>query len=131
MHTIQLDAVTLDFLEDDMVHAHFKDGHVGTVEDVKEMFIAIHLERKGRKALLMVSVGNGSTLSNEARAYASSEESNSVIAADAIIVRDFSHQLTANVFIRHHRPHRPIKLFPDLESAKKWLGTQHHLVTLP
>jgi hypothetical protein len=34
---------------------------------------------------------------------ASSKESNTVIAADAIIVRDFGHQLSANAFVRHNR----------------------------
>ena len=128
MHTINTDACTITFRDDDVVHAHFKDGRTGTMEDVKEMFVAIRLERKGRKALLMVSVGQGASLSNEARTYASGEESNVVIAADAILVRDFGHQLSANAFMRHNKPPRPIKLFTDEKNALKWLLEQRHLI---
>lgn len=126
--TIELDAVVLDFLDGDVVHAHFRDGRVGSVADVKEMFDVMMHERQGRKALLVVSVGDGASLSNEARAYASSKESNAFVAADAIVVRDFAHQLSANAFVRHNRPHRPVQLFPDRDSAIAWLLQQRHLI---
>ena len=126
--TIELDAVVLDFLDGDVVHAHFHDERVNSVADVKEMFDVMMHERQGRKALLVVSVGDGASLSNEARAYASSKESNAFVAADAIVVRDFAHQLSANAFVRHNRPHRPVQLFPDRDSAIAWLLQQRHLI---
>lgn len=125
---MELSACTIDFLDHDVVHAHFKDGLNVDVPEVKALLQAIASERNGRKALLMVSVGEGTKLTNEARAFASSEESCAYIAADAIIVRDFEHQLAANVFVRHHRPHRPIRMFGDRESAIAWLKEQHHLI---
>ncbi len=128
MHVVTLEACTVAFLEGDIVHTHFEDDHMVTPEEVQAMFDAIEAERKGRKALLMVSVGNNTTMSNEARAHASAEASNKYIAADAIVVRDFAHNLTANVFVRHHKPHRPIQMFPDQEKALEWLKQQHHLV---
>ncbi|MEO8067157.1 MAG: hypothetical protein ABI599_05645 [Flavobacteriales bacterium] len=128
MRTIELDVCTLTFVDEDIVHAHFKDGHTVSPEEVHAMFEAIASERKGRKALLVVSVGVNSTLSNEARTYASSPESSKYIAADAIVVRDFGHQLTANVFVRYNKPQRPIQLFGDMESAIVWLGQHRDLV---
>lgn len=128
MHAVELDSCTISFMDGDIVHTHFKDGHLVSPDDVHKMFDAIEAERKGRKALLMVSVGIGTTMSNEARAYASSPESSKYIAADAIVVRDFGHQLAANVFVRHHKPGRPIQMFPDRDSALAWLQTQHHLI---
>lgn len=128
MRTVDLKAVTVSFLEGDVVHAHFKDGMVGSVDDVKDLFAAIERERGGRKALLMVSVGVGSSMTNEARAMASGPEGNHVIAADAIIVRDFGHQMSANAFVRYNRPGRPAQLFPDQASALAWLAQQHHLI---
>lgn len=128
MRTIELDVCTLIFIDEDIVHAHFKDGHTVSAAEVHEMFEAIAAERKGLKALLVVSVGENSTLSNEARTYASSEESSRFIAADAIVVRDFGHQLTANVFVRYNKPQRPIQLFGDMESAVAWLGQHRGLV---
>lgn len=128
MRTIELDVCTLTFIDDDVVHAHFKDGHTVSPEEVHTMFEAAAEGRQGRKVLLVVSVGVGSTLSNEARQYASSPESSKYIAADAIVVRDFGHQLTANVFVRYNKPQRPIQLFGDMDSALSWLKQQRHLV---
>jgi hypothetical protein len=127
--TIALHTCLLTFLENDVVHSHFKDGMTGTVEDLIEMFTTISAERNDRKALLMVSFGEQATLTNEARAYASGEESNAHFAADAIIVRDFGHQMSANAFVRHNKPRRPIQLFPDVDSARAWLLEQRHLIT--
>ena len=118
----------MSFLEGDIVHTHFKDDHLVSPEDVQKMFDAIEAERKGKKALLLVSVGLNTTMSNEARAYASSPGSSKYIAADAIVVRDFGHQLAANVFVRHHKPDRPIKMFPDQVGALAWLKEQHSLI---
>ncbi|MBP6573178.1 MAG: hypothetical protein KA230_01895 [Flavobacteriales bacterium] len=128
MHAVELGACTVTFLGEDVVHTHFKDHHLVTPEEVQLMFDAIEADRKGRKVLLMVSVGEGTTMSNEARAHASSEASCKYIAADAIVVRDFSHQLAANVFVRHHKPHRPIQMFGDSHSALAWLKEQRHLI---
>ncbi len=128
IQTVELEACTVSFLEGDIVHTHFREHRIVSPDEVQLMFDAIEAERMGRKVLLMVSVGEGTTMSNEARAHASSPLSNRLIAADAIVVRDFGHQLAANVFVRHHKPGRPIQMFPDQESALAWLAQQHHLV---
>lgn len=128
MHVVELEACTVAFLDGDVVHTHFKDGHLVQTEEVQAMFDVIEQERNGRKALLMVSVGEGTSMTGEARAHASSETSCKYIAADAIVVRDFVHQLAANVFVRHNKPHRPIQMFPDQEKALAWLKEQHHLI---
>ncbi|MBL8000384.1 MAG: hypothetical protein JNL05_00360 [Flavobacteriales bacterium] len=129
LRVIDLRACTLSFLTDDVVHAHFKDGMTGAVTDLKEMFAAIARERGGHKALLMVSFGDQAALTNDARNYASGEDSNRHFAADAIIVRDFGHQMSANAFVRVNKPQRPIRLFPDEESAMAWLLEQRGLIT--
>lgn len=128
MREVDLDFCTISFLENDVAHTHFKGDRMISADQVQEMFEAIEKERSGRKVLLMVSVGLGATMSNEARAYASSEDSCKYIAADAILVRDFGHQLTANVFVRHHKPHRPIQMFNDKSKALDWLAMQRNLI---
>lgn len=121
-------ALELSFGDRDVVHAHFKDEVLGTVNDVHELFDIIGRERNGRKGLLVVTMGEHATLTNEARALASGPEGDRVLAADAIVLRDFGHQLAANAFVRHNRPVRPTKLFQDMESALMWLEEQHHLI---
>lgn len=118
---VDLDACEIEFLDNGIVHTHFKDGKLVQESDVGSMFDEIRSVLSGQKCLLLVSTGTDATLTNEARALASSASSNDIIAADAIVVRDFYHQLTANVFIRHNKPNRPIKWFPSKESAVKWL----------
>ncbi len=128
MSTIDLSACTLTLVDEDVVHAHFKDGLTAGPEAVDEMFDAIRGLRKGRKALLMVTVGNGASLTNEARNHASSDAGSEILAADAIVVRDFGHQMSANAFVRHNKPKRPIQLFPDATSAIAWLQQHRHLI---
>jgi hypothetical protein len=128
MHVVELEACTMAFLDGDVVHTHFKAEHLVRPDEVQAMFDVLEQEHRGRKVLLMVSMGDGTTLTGEARALASSEGSSRLIAADAIVVRDFGHQLAANVFVRHNKPHRPIRLFPDQEKALEWLKENHHLI---
>lgn len=131
MRTIELEACTLLFMDNDVVHVHFRDGVVAGASEVDRMFDTIAAERDGRKVLLLVTVGQGASLSNEARAQASGERGSELIAADAIVVRDFGHQLSANAFVRHNRPKRPIQLFADRESALAWLLEQRGLIDRP
>lgn len=125
---VELDACSVTFMEGDVVHTHFKDGHTVQDSEVQSMLDVVDAQRKGHKVLLLVTVGEGTTMTNEARALASGADANRYIAADAIVVRDFGHQLAANVFVRHHKPARPIQMFPDKESALAWLSQQRHLI---
>lgn len=125
---IELKAVRLTFMPDDVVHAAFRAGEPASDVDVRAMFEAIGEERGGRKCLFMVSFEVGAGLSNEARQLASSVWCNTYNVADAIILRDFAHQLSANAFVRHNKPPRPTQLFPDQEAALAWLLTQRHLI---
>lgn len=129
MKTIALEACTLTFVEEHIVHAHFHDGIIAGPDAVDTMFHTIAEEHPDGKVLLMVSVGQGASLTNEARAHASGDAGSGIIAADAIIVRDFGHQMSANAFVRHNKPKRPIQLFPDAEMALSWLREQKHLLT--
>lgn len=118
---IDMHACELEFLENGVVHAHFKEGKLVEESDVQAMFEEIRNTLNNNKCLLMITTGIDATLSNEARRLASGPSSNDIIAADAIVVKDFYHQLTANAFIRHNKPNRPIKWFPNEESATEWL----------
>ena len=83
MRSVELEVCTIEFLDQDVVHTHFKDHRSVQPDQVQAMFDVIAEDRHGRKVLLMVSVGEGTSMSNEARAYASADDSNRYIAADA------------------------------------------------
>jgi hypothetical protein len=130
-HVEELVSCLVTFLEGDMVHAHFKDGRTIEPFEVQEVLELLGRHGQGRKSLLVVTMGNGTSMTNEARAVASAPEANKYLAADAIVVRDFGHQLAANVFVRHHKPARPIQMFPDMDTALAWLSQQRHLIDQP
>lgn len=131
VRVVDLEPCTVTFLGGDIVHTHFKKGQVVRSSDVQAMFDVVDAEMHGHKALLMVSAGEGASMTNDARALASASSADRYFAADAIVLRDFGHQLAANVFVRHHRPARPIEMFPDTESALAWLSQQRHLIDQP
>lgn len=127
-HTVEFGDCMVSYLEGDSLHTHFREYRLVGSAALQQMFDAIEQERQHRKVSLMVTVGNGTALCNEAHNCVSSEAFNRRIAADAIVVRHLGHQLAANVFVRHHRPGRPIQMFPDQASARTWPLQQHHLI---
>jgi hypothetical protein len=114
---------TITFGDEQIVHLHFKEGFVVELEEVQDIFETINSAYTNRNFRLLVTAGEKATLSPEARAYASSHESSDVIVADAIVVRNYSHEMTANFFIRFNKPHRPTNWFKDEADATKWLKT--------
>lgn len=125
---IQLTACELTFMDNQIVHARFNAGREVDTDDIDEMFAAMHDACKGVRNLFLVSVDTGTTLSNAAREVVSSKDATKYIVADAIVVRDFQHQLSANAFIRHNKPERPVKTFETQEKAVAWLDAQRHLL---
>lgn len=105
-HSIELNGLKRGILNDDVVHAHFKDDVLVTAEEMHEMFRAIGNERSGHKWLLAVTLGEHCTFTNEARALASGPEDDPFLAA--------------NTFVRHNKPMRPTKLLPTWRAP--WPG---------
>jgi len=44
MRALELESCTVTFIDEDIVHTHFKDDHLVSVEDVQRMFEAIEAE---------------------------------------------------------------------------------------
>lgn len=120
---IDLDKSSITFEEDHIAHLHLKEGQVVEIEELKAIFKAITDSAEGSKFRLLVTAADNASLSPEAREYASSAESSDVIVADAVVVQNYSHEMTANFFIRFNKPNRPTKLFKHIEEAYEWLKT--------
>jgi hypothetical protein len=114
--------VIAEFLEEDLLEFHFveKAHEIGrkTVEDLHDWAVEY---LGGHKCYLLVRTEPGTRLSEEARAYASSEEFDKISFADAIIRTDYNHEMAANFFIRFNRPGRTVRLFPDRAHAMAWI----------
>lgn len=125
MATTQVDLIDcyLELDESGIVELHIKPEQTLQPEKIREIFHCIHTQFPAAKGL-MVTAGKKATLSQEARDLVSSAEITDQIKADAIITEHYSHQMTANFFVRHNQPHRPTKLFKTIEEAKVWLREQ-------
>jgi len=117
LHTCSL---TLD--DDGIVELHIYSGEEIPPEKIHEIFSTIHNEMP-QATKLMVTAGDKATLSTEARELVSSGNVTEQIKADAIVTEHYSHQMSANFFVRYNKPQRPTKLFKTVEEAREWLNT--------
>lgn len=120
---VDLPSSTISFEDDRVAHLHIKQGHVLETDELKSIFEVIDQAAQGGKFRLLVTAGDNASLSQEAREYASSAQSSDVIVADAVVVQSYSHEMTANFFIRFNKPNRPTKLFKGRDEAYEWLKT--------
>lgn len=120
--TIDLEKSSITFEEDQVAHIHLKEGQVLDIDELKNIFEIIDGQSGGdKKFRLLVTADDNASLSPEAREYASSSESSNVIVADAVVVQNYSHEMTANFFIRFNKPNRPTQLFKHRKEAYEWL----------
>lgn len=120
-NSIDLGKSTITFEEDQIAHLHIKSGQVVEVDELKSIFTAINDAEGDDKYRLLVTADDKASLSPEAREYASSAESSDRIVADAVVVQSYSHEMTANFFIRFNKPSRPTQLFKNRDEAYEWL----------
>ena len=113
----------LSFGDNNIVHMHLKEKQLVEKKHLQAAFDAIE-GNISKKCLLMVTAGEEATMTQEARDLASSDEGAKIMLADAIIIKTLSHQFTANFFIRHNKPKRPMKLFSKEPEAIEWLLAQ-------
>jgi hypothetical protein len=120
MEKIDLHTCSIELDDTGIVELHIYAGEVIEPAKVREIFDAIHSRMPGAR-LLMVTAGDKATLSQEARDLVSTAGITDRIVADAIVTEHYTHQMSANFFVRYNRPHRPTKLFRTREEARKWL----------
>jgi hypothetical protein len=74
-----------------------------------------------RKFRLLLDVRTASSVSEEVREIAVSDEFIGMLQAMAIVVESSATRMIANFFIRFNRPRIPTRIFTTTEAAKKWL----------
>jgi hypothetical protein len=119
---IDLDTCSLTLDDEGIVELHIYSGEEIPPEKINEIFATIHSEMP-EATKLMVTAGDKATLSTEARELVSSGNVTEQIKADAIVTEHYSHQMSANFFVRYNKPQRPTKLFKTVEEAREWLNT--------
>jgi len=122
LKNIDLNTCSLTLDDDGIVELHIYPGEELPPEKIREIFDKIHSEMP-EATKLMVTAGNKATLSTEARDLVSSGNVTEQIKADAIVTEHYSHQMSANFFVRYNKPQRPTKLFKTVDEAREWLNT--------
>src|SRR5690554_5440447 len=117
---IDLANCTLELLGHGIVELHINPDKTLQPADVYRIFDTIHTQLPEAKTLI-VTAGDKTTLSPEAREVVSSADITDQIIADAIVTEHYSHQMSSNFFVRFNQPHRPTKLFKTIADASEWL----------
>lgn len=123
-HKLDIDEMTILLEDGGYVHFHFKKCGVAIGLPILKLALSFMKENLNEKRCLLVTTEEGSTLTQEAREFASSEAFDELVKADAIVRTNYSHEMAANFFIRFNKPNRPVKLFPNKEKALDWIAEQ-------
>ena len=113
----------LTFFENEgyVLSAILQDAEIDA-EDAKETLYA-SLEMTNYKLFPVLLDGRKiKSISHEARGFYASEEVKKYQTAVAVIADSLPTRLIANFFLKFHKLEFRIKIFPNEEKAKKWLG---------
>src|SRR5688572_28355774 len=108
--------------DDGHLYIWVRDGEELDVEDIKAMMEAKTQLCGDEPHTTIFIMGNYSSISNEARIFASSKEVYKGTIAKSIVANSLSTKLVGNFFIRFNNPPAPTKLFENEKEAVKWLN---------
>jgi hypothetical protein len=99
------------------VNAHVDVG----LEEVKMMVAAGNELTGGKKAPLLMIIGEFGSFSKEAREFSANPEKENIATAVAYVINSIGLKLIANFYIRVNKPPKPVKVFNNEEDAVNWL----------
>jgi hypothetical protein len=108
--------------ENGHLYIWIKDGQELEVHDIKALIEAKNQLFGEEPHTTVFIAGVNSSISNEARVFAASEEAYQGAIAKSIVANCLSTRLMGNFFIRFNNPPAPTKLFASEEEAVKWLN---------
>lgn len=107
--------------EDGILRIKILPGANLTLDAVKEYFDATQKLLAGKKALVLFDGSAEYQISEEAKAYGSSEVIASTRIAIAYVTKSITNKLMFNLYLSVYKPSVPTKMFSNPESAVKWL----------
>lgn len=122
MKKVEFGPLIVELRSDDIIHASlteaFDDVDLASMKKLTEVMGELGGKRK-LKAIIEVQSFN--TITEEAKKYSASEESQIYTKANAIVINSFAAKLGANFFIKFNKPTRPTRVFNSVEEAIEWL----------
>lgn len=125
VETISDRASIIEFWDNDIICIKLKDNVQIELEDSKKQYLFLKSKFDGiNKHLILVETGLDTSISKEAREFASKPESNEMTRATAVIVKSLAHRIIINFIIKFtHQQKMKMKMFDDKQKAIDWLLT--------
>lgn len=123
IESIEDRASKIEFWDNNIICIKLRDNIQIELEDSKKQFYFLKSKYDGiNKHLVLVETGLDTSISKEAREFASKPESNEMTAATAVIVKSLAHRIIINFIINFtHQQTMKMKLFDDKQKAINWL----------
>ncbi len=119
----KFDTLTVALRSDRIAVVHVIGNSEIDISHVKQVVGALGELGGGKKFPLLISVGEFTLPTPEARNYIATAESDPFASAEAYVVRSLSQRLVGNVYISLNKPARPTRMFNDEQKATEWLKT--------
>lgn len=121
MKTIILKHVTVELMDDDIIHIHL---HAHAEIKLSDALLALEAMEKlggGTKHPVLIDAGEFVSIDKDVLEFSASEEANIFTLADAIAYDNIGQRLIANFYILNTKPAVPTKLFSEKTEALIWL----------
>ena len=116
-------AYNVEFWSNDIICIKLKDNIQIELEDSKKQYLFLKSKYDGiNKHIILVETGADTSISKEAREFATKPESNEMTQATAVIVKSLAHRIIINFIINiTHQQTMKMKMFDDKQKAIDWL----------
>jgi hypothetical protein len=117
----ELNASVLSLRSDGILNIYLRPHMVIKQSDGEEIVKGLADIGNGKKFLLLFTAGADTSVSTDARYYASTPEANKYTIASAFVVKSIAQKLLGNAYVTFNKPVTPTRIFTDEAEAIKWL----------
>lgn len=114
-------AFTLTIRPDGIMLISMKPNVILRLPDAEAMVKLFKEMGHGKKFRLLFIAGKETTVSTDARYYASGPEANKYTIASAFVVSNIAQKLLGNAYVTFNKPVTPTRIFTDEQEAVSWL----------
>ena len=116
-------ASNVEFWDNDIIFIKLKDNLQIELQDSQKQYLFLKSKYDGiNKHIILVEPRNDTSISKEAREFATKPESNEMTQATAVIVKSLAHRIIINFIINFtHQQTMKMKMFDNKQKAIDWL----------
>lgn len=119
---IQFDGYSMGRIAPNIVELKFEQGFEGEIEDSKLIVKRLaEFKTNNIPVLLLAVYEEDNFFSKEARDYVASSAVNSVVRAEALVIKSMALRIMGNFYLKVNKPARDSRLFNNRALALEWL----------